>query len=214
MVDSSTLGSKSLRSSSRTKTTPARGAPKAAARPAPAPADISMRSSDFRRPESLEKPLPTIPPSWMLGPSRPRARPEPMAMIPPKNLSSSTLSQSVLILPMSSPFIWGIPEPEIYGSLYTKYDTRKAKTPRMINPIHLWPSRPVRKVPSSGSARPTMMFLRMSIRLRMNLKADITTPTRRPTIMPSRITRYFKLPRALKAPGMLFSFILLSLRDL
>ena len=128
MVDSSTSVEKSLCSSSRENSTPARGALKAAERPALAPQVSSIRSSVTSRRHRRETPFPAMAPSWMEGPSRPRESPAPMVSSPPTNLASSTRHQVWERWPCSSPSTWGMPEPLIRGSHRSSSVTKAAST--------------------------------------------------------------------------------------
>ena len=128
MVVRSTSAEKFLWSSSRLNMAPARGAPNAAERPAPAPHVIRRRSSVSRRWPALATPLPTIEPSWMLGPSRPSASPPPIASAHPAILQAITRHQHMSFCPLSSASTCGIPDPAISGSLPSSHDTINAKT--------------------------------------------------------------------------------------
>ena len=83
-----TVGAKSRCTSSSTKTSPESGALNAAARPAPAPAAMSVWRSRAVQPNHLLTTCPSAPPIWMVGPSRPRASPLPMPATPPTNLTA------------------------------------------------------------------------------------------------------------------------------
>ena len=76
-------------SSSSTKTEPAIGALKAVARPAPAPAASRMRASAALRRKMRPTKWATLAPICTDGPSRPSARPAPMASRPPTNFTGS-----------------------------------------------------------------------------------------------------------------------------
>jgi hypothetical protein len=78
-------------SSSSTNTAPAIGALKAVARPAPAPAAISTRQSGQLRRNSEPTKWAMVAPICTLGPSRPSARPEPIASTPPANFTGSRI---------------------------------------------------------------------------------------------------------------------------
>ena len=105
MDESTSSGEMCLCTSSRENRMPAMGALKAADRPALAPQVISTFSSVLTRLVSLEKPLAAMAPSWMLGPSRPRDRPQPRDRIPPPSLAASTRHQRWSSSPMISPSI-------------------------------------------------------------------------------------------------------------
>ena len=89
-VAAKTWAPKSRCISSSTNTRPASGALKAADSPAPAPAAISVRRSRGVARSQPPSIWPTAPPICTVGPSRPSARPPPMASTPPANLTGST----------------------------------------------------------------------------------------------------------------------------
>ena len=194
IVESSTSALKVLCSSSRVNTTPARGALKAAARPAPAPQVIRSLSSVRSRPLSLEKPFPTMAPSWMLGPSRPSESPPPTAIIPPMNFAIITLSQFAFIFPSSSPFTWGIPLPVHRGSLVTINETHTVKKKsssrqQTTREILVW-------APSSSTLLISSTFVSDS------RNAETRIPARSPTPMPSIMSLYFIFPSTRRYRGM------------
>ena len=80
-------GSKRPTSSSSTKIAPAPGELKAVARPAPAPPAISALRSFVSRRKNPPMTCAAVTPICTLGPSRPKARPLPMARTPPANLT-------------------------------------------------------------------------------------------------------------------------------
>jgi hypothetical protein len=82
-----TAGAKCRWSSSRTNVKPARGALKAAASPAPAPAAIKVWRSRGDTRNQCATAAPNALPSWTVGPSRPSASPLPIPTTPPTNFT-------------------------------------------------------------------------------------------------------------------------------
>ena len=80
-------GSKRRNNSSSTNMAPASGALNAVARPAPAPAATSALLSSQLHLKTWARKCATLAPICTLGPSRPRASPEPMASTPPTNFA-------------------------------------------------------------------------------------------------------------------------------
>ena len=130
IVAMSTSGEKFFVSSSRQKITPASGALKAAARPAPEPAVKRKRSSARERFFPRLTPCPTQAPSCTLGPSRPSDMPAPMASTPPTNFAASTRAHSICMRPKSIPLICGMPLPEHIGSNCTMRQSSQASPAR------------------------------------------------------------------------------------
>ena len=124
-----TVGVKSRWTSSSTKTIPASGALKAAAKPAPAPAASSVRRSrGVVRNHSLTI-CPTAPPIWMVGPSRPRARPAPMPRSPSTNFVGRTRYQTMGRRWWSTALMCGMPLPAASGATRR---TRSTESPANI----------------------------------------------------------------------------------
>jgi len=82
--------SKLWTSSSSTKAEPAKGALNAVAKPAPAPAANSARQSGQGRRKIRPINTATVAPICTVGPSRPSARPPPIASTPPANLTGAS----------------------------------------------------------------------------------------------------------------------------
>ena len=102
MVERSTSTEKFLCSSSSENSTPAKGALKAAERPALAPQVMRSFSSMRTRWVAREKPFAAMPPSWMEGPSLPSDSPAPMQMAPPAILYKITFHHFWRIWPWIS----------------------------------------------------------------------------------------------------------------
>ena len=103
-------------SSSRANMTPAKGALKAAAKPALAPAVRRYRSSMRNRPRFRLMPWAVTAPIWIDGPSRPRDNPKPMPTMPPTSFTHKMRSQRRRITPKMTPLTWGMPLPPALGS--------------------------------------------------------------------------------------------------
>ena len=106
VMDTSSAAAEKVRcSSSKPKITPARGALKAAASPAPAPATSRFRASSplWKLWLRCPMPCPAQAPSCTLGPSLPRDIPAPMASTPPAIFATNTDAQFIDILPISTP---------------------------------------------------------------------------------------------------------------
>ena len=86
IAETNKIGVNFLCTSSKTNITPAKGALKAAARPAPAPLEIKNLFSIFNLFVILPYKSATVAPNWIDGPSIPRDNPDPMAITPPTNL--------------------------------------------------------------------------------------------------------------------------------
>ena len=128
-------------SSSSTNTSPAIGALKAVARPAPAPAARSTRKSaqHNRQTRAAKTAIPA--PIWTVGPSRPSASPEPIASIPPKNFTGTRPNGAGGISSRRTASTCGMPLPEACGGIAapstrqpgSRHRTRRrqSRTPRL-----------------------------------------------------------------------------------
>ena len=185
MVDSSTSAEKFLCSSSRANTAPASGAPNAAERPAPAPHVISILSSVSRRWPARAKPLPTIEPSWMLGPSRPSASPPPIASAHPAIFAGITLYQHMSFCPLSSASTCGMPEPAISGSTPSSM--------LMITASATSSSATATAAPVPCAANPATLSRMVSAPISISLNTAMRAPVIRPIRTPSTTSSYLKL---------------------
>ena len=98
-------------SSSSTKTAPAMGALKATASPAPAPAANRAIRSEVGSRKVLPQNWARLAPICTLGPSRPRAKPPPIANRPPTNFTGSNSNGAAGNLPSITASTWGMPLP-------------------------------------------------------------------------------------------------------
>ena len=120
-VGAMTMADRFLWMASMVNITPAMGALKAAASPAPAPLLIRARFSRLVLFRAFPTPWPVMAPIWTEGPSRPMERPAPM----PREVSSSftriTRAQWVLFSrPSTMPRTWGMPLPPAMGAHRTR----------------------------------------------------------------------------------------------
>jgi len=111
-----TMGRKSRWTSSSTNTRPDSGALKAAARPAPAPAAVSVRRSRGGLPIRRATSSPTAPPICTVGPSRPSTNPPPMASTPPTSFTASRRIARIGRSRSSTALRLGMPLPAASGA--------------------------------------------------------------------------------------------------
>ena len=102
--------------SSSTNTAPPSGAPKAEARPAAAPPEMRTRPSSGEKPKRRARFPPRFAPIETLGPSRPSARPAPIAASPPRNVTTSTRSSPSLVPNRTADSTCGMPLPVAAGA--------------------------------------------------------------------------------------------------
>ena len=105
-----------LTSSSSTNTPPAIGALNAVASPAAAPAATRMRTSARFRRSAAPTMMAMLPPICTDGPSRPKARPDPMASSPPTYLIGRIRKRPGSVRPSTTASTRGMPLPSACGS--------------------------------------------------------------------------------------------------
>ena len=142
--------SKRRTSSSSTKTAPPMGALNAVARPAPAPAARSIWQSSSWRRKSFPTRWAVLAPICTIGPSRPSARPEPIASTPPTNFTDIRRYTAFTGIrrycargssPLSTASTWGMPLPDACGE-YRR--TSQAATPVAAAQMAITKKRPTK----------------------------------------------------------------------
>ena len=166
--------SKRRTNSSSTKMAPAIGALKAVARPAPAPAASSMRQSSQSQRNHLPTRWASVAPIWTLGPSRPRARPPPMASVPPTNLTGMRRKVACFASPASTASTWGMPLPDASRA---KRRTRKAAMPAEAAASATTARKPATEEPCAAETRSPRS---VSARSRAKRKAAPIAPASAP----------------------------------
>ncbi len=144
-VATNSQGVKLLVSSSKTNTDPPMGALKATARPAPAPAaSITFRSSSCRTTKRPTK-EPSEAPICTVGPSRPSARPDPIASKPPKNLIRTIECGAGFTSPLNTASTLWTPLPSADGAKRTTRSRARAA-----------PNKPKRERREPANVRPSV----------------------------------------------------------
>ena len=137
-VGAMTMADRFLWMASMVNMTPAMGALKAAARPAPAPLLMRARFSRLVLFRALPMPWPVMAPICTEGPSRPMDSPAPMPREVSRSFTRITRAQWVLFSkPSTMPRTWGMPLPPAMGAQRTRAVMITAASKRQATQIRV-----------------------------------------------------------------------------